>query len=283
MCIRDRVGGQGGVPSAGVYAAVLNVTVTNPTTSGYIIAYPAGQGVPSTSNLNYVAGQTVANLVEVPVGSNGQVSFYAGGSATDLILDVQGYVPQMWSGTQTVPLATSGRICDTRSGNSTLCTGKTLAAGASMNVQVTGQGGVPGSGVAAVVMNLTVVTPASPGDFIVFPTGQAQPATSNLNWTTNQTVANRVVVPVGSGGQVTVFNQSGSSVNFIIDANAWITDGSNASSTGSLYNGLTATRICDTRSGNSTGCSGKTIATGGTLAVQAVSYKHLTLPTICSV
>ena len=47
------------------------------------------------------------------------------------------------------------RICDTRASNSTPCAGKTLAAGGTLKVQVTGNGGVP-AGATAVVANVTV-------------------------------------------------------------------------------------------------------------------------------
>ena len=61
-----QVTGQGGVPASGVSAVVLNVTAVAPTRPGFVTVY--GQGsLPTVSNLNFVAGQTVPNLVMVPV------------------------------------------------------------------------------------------------------------------------------------------------------------------------------------------------------------------------
>ena len=87
-----QVTGAGGVPDGGVAAVVLNVTVTNPTSRGYVTAYPDGVSRPTASNVNVVAGQTVANLVVVGVGGSGRVALYNGtGGSVDLIADVAGY------------------------------------------------------------------------------------------------------------------------------------------------------------------------------------------------
>lgn len=48
-----RVTGTGGVPTTGVAAVVLNLTVTDPTAGGHITAHPAGTTPPTASNLNF--------------------------------------------------------------------------------------------------------------------------------------------------------------------------------------------------------------------------------------
>ncbi len=53
-----QVGGRGGVP-ADADAVVLNVTVTGAEGNGFITVFPCGQAVPTASNLNFVAGDTV--------------------------------------------------------------------------------------------------------------------------------------------------------------------------------------------------------------------------------
>ncbi|MFE1825883.1 hypothetical protein [Streptomyces yangpuensis] len=85
-----RVAGVAGVPAQGVTAVVLNVTVTNPTEAGHLIVHPHGTGRPGVSNLNYTAGQTVANLVVVPV-VDGRVTFYNNSGSVDVIADLSGY------------------------------------------------------------------------------------------------------------------------------------------------------------------------------------------------
>ncbi|MEO5680243.1 MAG: twin-arginine translocation signal domain-containing protein [Acidimicrobiales bacterium] len=70
------VAGRGGVPASGVATVVLNVTVTGPTTEGFLTVFPAGESRPPTSNVNFRPGQTVANAVICRVGADGQVSIH---------------------------------------------------------------------------------------------------------------------------------------------------------------------------------------------------------------
>ena len=53
-------------------------------------AYPCGQTRPTTSNLNYVAGQTIANLVVLQLPASGTVCLYTS-DETHLVADVNGY------------------------------------------------------------------------------------------------------------------------------------------------------------------------------------------------
>ncbi|MEV5973675.1 FlgD immunoglobulin-like domain containing protein [Streptomyces sp. NPDC051921] len=85
-----RIAGQGGVPADGVSAVVMNVTATNPTATTFVAVYPYGTPRPATSNLNVVKGQTVANLVVVPV-KDGRVTLYNHSGSVDLLADVAGY------------------------------------------------------------------------------------------------------------------------------------------------------------------------------------------------
>ncbi|MER8046105.1 hypothetical protein [Streptomyces sp. NPDC094032] len=71
-------------------AVVLNVTATNPTATGFVSVYPYGTPRTAASNLNFVAGQTVPNLVVVPV-KDGKVTFYNHSGTVDLIADMAGY------------------------------------------------------------------------------------------------------------------------------------------------------------------------------------------------
>jgi len=59
-----QVAGTGGAPS-GAYAAVMNVTVTNATAASHLTVFPSDGTRPLASNLNWTAGQTATNLVEI--------------------------------------------------------------------------------------------------------------------------------------------------------------------------------------------------------------------------
>ena len=86
----------------------------------------------------------------------------------------------------------------------------------SISVDVTGVGGVPDSGVGAVVLNVTAAEATSDTWLTVFPHGQAMPETSNVNVTEGFVTANTVVATVGDGGLVDLYNFAGS-VELIAD------------------------------------------------------------------
>nr|MDP9101267.1 hypothetical protein [Actinomycetota bacterium] len=74
---------------AGALMVVGNVTVTGPIHSGFVTLWPSGSQ-PATSSLNYAAGQTVANGVQVAISAGTMQAFVS--NATQLIFDVSGYV-----------------------------------------------------------------------------------------------------------------------------------------------------------------------------------------------
>ena len=84
------VAGRAGVPP-GSTAATLNVTVTNPTSAGFVTVYPCDAELPTASNLNYHEGQTIPNLVVSKLSSAGTVCLFTK-SAADLIVDVGGFI-----------------------------------------------------------------------------------------------------------------------------------------------------------------------------------------------
>ena len=118
------VAGEFGVPASDVTAVVLNVTEVHATGAGYFTLYPTGSLRPTASNLNFVPGQVVPNLVEVGVGASGRISLFSSVSA-DAIADLEGYVTttsQAGAGLYNA-LSSPARICDTRGGNPSGLTG----------------------------------------------------------------------------------------------------------------------------------------------------------------
>ncbi|HJV09215.1 MAG TPA: hypothetical protein VJ653_06020, partial [Acidimicrobiales bacterium] len=216
-----QVTGLGGVPTTGVDAVVLNVTVTQPTATSFLTAWPAGADKPWAANLNYVAGQTVPNLVVVKVGAGGKISLYNDAGSTHVVADVTG-----WFGADGVPGAAGytslvpARILDTR-----FAVGApgVLGQGSTLDLQMTGRGGVPASGVSAVVLNVTVTQPTAPSFLTAWPTGSPFPLAANLNYVANLTVPNLVVVKVGTGGKVSLYNDAGST-HVVADVAGWFSD-----------------------------------------------------------
>jgi hypothetical protein len=74
-------------------AIEMNLTVTGTKSSGYLNLYTYGASIPSTSNINWTKGQTVANAASVSASdANGWIAIYnASGGGADVILDVSGY------------------------------------------------------------------------------------------------------------------------------------------------------------------------------------------------
>jgi hypothetical protein len=79
-------------PASGGAAVLMNVTVTEPTSVGVVVAYPSGLGVlPSTSTLNFAPGDTVANAAVTPLGPDGHVHFANAGGDAHLLADISGW------------------------------------------------------------------------------------------------------------------------------------------------------------------------------------------------
>lgn len=84
--------GRCGIPSTATSIA-LNVTVTQPTALGHLTVYPAGNPLPSSSTINYRAGQTRANNAVVPLGAGGAIAVSSGqiSGTTHFVIDVNGF------------------------------------------------------------------------------------------------------------------------------------------------------------------------------------------------
>src|SRR5664279_894217 len=259
-----QVGGRGGVPATGVSAVVLNVTVTQPGAGGFLTAYAEGTALPLASNLNFSPGQTVPNLVVAPVGANGQVDLYNGSAgSTHLIADVTGYflagAPATAGAFGSLPPA---RLLDTPMG--TGAPAAPVAAHQAVALQVGGRGGVPATGVSAVVLNVTVTQPGAGGFLTAYADGTALPLASNLNFSPGQTVPNLVVAPVGANGQVDLYNGSAGSTHLLADVTGYFLAG--APATAGAFGSLPPARLLDTPMG--TGAPAAPVAAHQVVALQ---------------
>jgi hypothetical protein len=195
--VRDvTVAGLAGVP-ADATAVVMNVTVTEPEAPGYVTVFPSGQMRPLASNLNYVAGQTVPNLVTVAVGAGGRVSLYSA-ARMHLVVDVVGYY-RPGSG-QAFVAVMPVRALDSRYGPQYTTR---WTADSTRDVALGGAYGVL-AGATAVVMNITVTDTDGPGFLTAFPSGQQVPLASNLNYLEGQTIPNLTIDHLGVAGRVSL-------------------------------------------------------------------------------
>ena len=84
------VGGKEVAAAVGLVGAIdvqFNMTVTQPETAGYVTVWSDGDR-PTVSNINFVAGQTIANSTTVKVGADGKVRFWPS-TTTHLVVDIQ--------------------------------------------------------------------------------------------------------------------------------------------------------------------------------------------------
>jgi hypothetical protein len=249
------VTGVGGVPAGGVSAVVLNVTATDYSgPADYLTVFPTGSPRPLASNLNITPGKTVPNLVVARVGSGGKVSIYNNAGTVSVLADVQGYyATSATGGSRYQPLAPA-RVLDTRDG--TGGNSSKVQGGTTIDLTVTGAGGVPASGVTAVALNVTATDVSGPDTFVtVFPWGAGQPLASNLNAVGGQSVPNLVIVRVGDGGRVSLYNNLGT-VDLVADVQGWF-----GGSAGSTFVPVSPVRALDTRNG--TGAPAGSVGPGG--------------------
>jgi hypothetical protein len=240
-----------GIPSvaAGATAVALSVTVTDTADAGYVTLWPAGDPRPTASDLNWLGGETHANLVEVAIQQSGahtgNIDVYVNHSAIDLIIDVEGYYK---SGPGVAGLfrpLTPERLLDTRTGLGG--TVGPVGAGSAIMLAVGGRGNVPAHA-SAVAINLTETQATAPSYVTVYPNATGNTGVSNLNFSAGETRAVRAIVRLDSLGNIGIYNSAGT-VQVIVDVSGWFTDSSYTTATGGRFYGTSPTRILDTRIG----------------------------------
>lgn len=230
----------GATPDSGVGAVSLNVAVTNPEADGFVTVHPCGQRE-LVANVNYVAGQTVSNLVIAPVSAAGELCFYSL-APTDIVVDINGWMPLGASFTAVNPK----RVFDTRPGSSPGALVDVarvkVGPGTPLEVTVAGLPGVtPASGVGAVSLNLAVTNPEAAGFVTVFPCAERKEVAS-ANYTRGQTVSNAVIAPVSADGRICFYSLAPTDI--VVDINGWFATGEGFVATG-------PERVFDTRPGQS--------------------------------
>jgi hypothetical protein len=200
------VWGRGGVPTT-AKAVTGNLTVVNATKSWAIYLGPAPLFKPTTSAINFLAGQIVGNSLTVALSSTGTLSAtYMGnaGGTTDLVFDVTGFYTADASGARYVPL-TPATLLDTRTGVG--LTGK-LIANTPRTVTVRNSAGVP-TAATAITGVVAVVNQTRPWALGVGPTPATKPTTSALNFVRGDVCSNGVTVALSSSGTLSLTYMSG--------------------------------------------------------------------------
>ena len=185
-------------------AVVANVTVVGSTVGGFVSAFPCGTW-PGTASVNYSAAEVVGNEVIVKLSAAGSICVYAH-TATNVVVDVAGYVPAM---ADYVPL-TPVRLIDTRP--------TPVAAGATLEIPVTAAPDIPDDA-KAVVANVTVVGATAGGFVSAFPCG-TWPGTASVNYSAAEVVGNEVIVKLSAAGSICVYAHT--AVNVVVDVAGYL-------------------------------------------------------------
>lgn len=204
----------GRVPSDAT-AVTFNLTGINATAGTFVSAYPSGTTRPNVSNLNLNPNEITPNLVTVPLGANKRVTLFNNAGSVNLAADLAGYFSPS-TGSYFYPIPPT-RAMDTRTGTLGPLDPSWVLVLQGFDDEVT-----------AITGNLTGTEPTQPGFVSVWPGGQEQPFTSNLNLVPGQTAAN--MISVGAGyepgfvGKSLLFANQNGSVHVIFDVAGFYAD-----------------------------------------------------------
>ena len=218
----------------GVLLNVVGITGSNTThLSVFPDALPPGQD-PTTSNLNLAPNAIKANLVFVPVGTDGKVRIFNNQGSTDVVADVVGYMQtgalETSRAGRVVPLSSPYRTFDTRDaqfGGVALGPGQaedwSFAAFASSVMIDT----IPVGNQLAVIGNLTsaALTRQYASAFVrsfltAYPSKATRPLSSNLNSVEGPTpIPNMAILKYGPDATVSMYNLAGYE-QYLFDASA---------------------------------------------------------------
>lgn len=189
-------------------AVAINVVAVDPARAGWLTLYPCDQSAGGTSTVNFVAGQTTANLAISAVASDGTVCALSS-SATDLVLDLSGWFPP-----GRFHAMAPTRLLDTR-----LAAKGRLTDDDTIELPIIGRAAIPAEAV-AVFVNLTAAGAKGPGYLSAFPCAELWPGTSSLNYASINPVPNLTFTKIGMNGCLRVTTQTETDV--VADVVGWI-------------------------------------------------------------
>jgi RHS repeat-associated protein len=121
----------------------------------------------------------------------------------------------------------------------------TILANSGSTVHLTGNGGVPDTGVQAVVVNVGVDRPDQGGNLELYPTSKFGPGVSTMTFPANEPRSTLHTVAVANDGGVMVMNNGNSAITVTFDVLGWYAEAGVPG--GSVFVPLPTRRILDTR------------------------------------
>lgn len=236
------------IPSDAV-AVTGNLTVAAPGNGWAVYLGPSPVASPTSSTVNFVAGQTASNGVTVALSSTGTLSatfMSTTGSTTGLVFDVTGYFLNDDSGSY-YNVVSPVRAIDTRISVGTITpsvVARSLVANQPMCFDLSGT--IGDSSATAVTGNLTVANASSGWAIYLGPAAVAAPTTSTLNFTAGQTLANGVTVALGANEKMcaTFISTTGTTTDIVFDVTGYYSPEGDY-----MYTPIAPVRMVDSRIG----------------------------------
>lgn len=202
-----------GIPSTAT-AIAATFTVVDPGASGYLRAWPAEAPVPTATIVNFRAGRSSGSTATIPLADDGRLEVRAPTTRpAHVVIDVLGYhlpttaTPRPLTAAVYVPV-TPCRLADTRRIGSMPALGavrRVTAVGTDHRAQggaATGCG-IP-AGATAATVSVSAVEPTAAGYLRAWPTGQAAPTATLLNFAKATNTTTTGPVPLGPAGTLDV-------------------------------------------------------------------------------
>lgn len=199
---------------------VLNVTVVNPETGGFLTVWKGNSSRPLASSINFTRGQAIANQVHLDsevVGGDGsaEVTKFAvySHAKTHFTIDIVG----SYLNSSRFESITPRRVHDSREPGSARPLGRVT----------TVYPDVPSGGsrrVEAVVANVTIVGRGVPGFATVWHDGD-RPTASTLNYVGDSVISNQVITKIAANDSFKVYTHSHAEVIVDVVGYIWADEG----------------------------------------------------------
>jgi Putative amidase domain len=209
------VTGSDGVPS-GATSVAVDVFARPASGSGFLSAYDPDAADPGVAMLGLASGANSEQTDTVAVSADGHIAMsnHSTGAVT-MKVSVVGYFTgqDASSAADTYTGVPWTRIVDTTTGLGT--TLAPVAAGASITVQVSGQGGIA-TGADTAFIQVNAYNATANGSLDVYPAGTTDPGVAALRYASDDTYRNLVYAPLSSSGRLTITNTGTAPVDLAV-------------------------------------------------------------------
>lgn len=207
-------------------AVEVTVTAVKPQGDGFLRAYAQGFSPPTATFLNYAQGEDASNTGSIWISPSPPpataLALRTWGSATDVVIDVQGYFVQAGA-TPAGNVFTATKPCrayDSR----TAAAGTPFAAGERRDLPLVGLAGcdVP-AGAVAVETTITAVDSPGSGFLRAWPAGQPMPNATFLTHVGGRSTSNTGTVSIrsGTGHPNLSVRNFGTATHVVVEVQGW--------------------------------------------------------------